>query len=86
VGHISPEAALGGPIGLLRSGDRISIDALEREIRVDLSAAELRQRRAAWKPARPYAQGGALAKYASLVGSASCGAVTQPIQPRRRTS
>ena len=86
VGHISPEAALGGPIGLLRSGDRIVIDAVRREIRVELPARELRGRRAAWKPARPYAHGGALAKYAALVGSASHGAVTQPIQPRRRTS
>jgi dihydroxy-acid dehydratase len=86
VGHISPEAALGGPIGLLRSGDRIAIDAVKRQIRVELSKADLRQRRAAWKPARAYAQAGALAKYAALVGSASLGAVTQPIQPRRRTS
>jgi len=85
VGHISPEAALGGPIALLRTGDRIAIDAVRREIRVELSAAELRRRRAAWKPARPYAHGGALAKYATLVGSASRGAITQPIQPRRRT-
>jgi dihydroxy-acid dehydratase len=85
VGHISPEAALCGPIGLLRSGDRIAIDAVRREIRVELPAAELRRRRAAWKPARPYALGGALAKYATLVGSASRGAITQPIQPRRRT-
>jgi dihydroxy-acid dehydratase len=80
VGHISPEAAVGGPIGLLRTGDRISIDAVEREIRVELSAAELRRRRRAWKPARPYALTGALAKYASLVGSASLGAVTRPAQ------
>jgi len=86
VGHISPEAALGGPIGLLRTGDAIVIDAVRREIRVELSAAELRRRRAAWKPARPYAQAGALAKYAALVGSASYGAVTQPLQPRPRTS
>jgi dihydroxy-acid dehydratase len=85
VGHISPEAALGGPIGLLRSGDRIVIDAVKREIRVELPAAELRRRRMAWKPARPYAHAGALAKYAALVGSASRGAVTEPIQPRRRT-
>ena len=54
VGHISPEAALGGPIGLLRTGDRISIDARKRELRVELSAAELRRRRAAWKPAKPF--------------------------------
>jgi dihydroxy-acid dehydratase len=86
VGHISPEAAVGGPIGLLRSGDRIAIDAVKREIRVELALAELRRRRAAWKPARPYAGGGVLAKYAALVGSASRGAVTEPIQPRGRAS
>jgi len=86
VGHISPEAALGGPIGLLRTGDQITIDAMRREIRVELPATELRRRRAAWKPARPYAHSGVLAKYAALVGSASRGAVTEPIQPRRRTS
>jgi len=80
VGHISPEAAVGGPIGLLRTGDRISIDAIKREIRVELPAAELRRRRRAWQPARPYALTGALAKYASLVGSASQGAVTRPAQ------
>jgi dihydroxy-acid dehydratase len=86
VGHISPEAAVGGPIGLLRSGDRVSIDALKREICVEVPATELRRRRAAWKPARPYARTGVLAKYAHMVGSASRGAVTEPIQPRRRTS
>src|SRR5436309_451844 len=86
VGHISPEAAVGGPIGLLRNGDRISIDAARREIRVHLPAAELRRRRAAWRPAKPYALTGVLAKYAHLVGSASRGAVTEPIQPRRRNS
>jgi dihydroxy-acid dehydratase len=80
VGHISPEAAVGGPIGLLHTGDRISIDAIKREIRVELPAAELQRRRRAWKPARPYALTGALAKYASLVGSASQGAVTRPAQ------
>jgi dihydroxy-acid dehydratase len=78
VGHISPEAAVGGPIGLLRQGDRITIDAVKREISVDLSAAELRRRRASWKPRKPYTQTGALAKYASLVSSASAGAVTEP--------
>ena len=80
VGHISPEAAVGGPIGLLRSGDRISVDALKREIRVELTAAELRRRRAAWKgPGTP--PGGVLGKYARLVGSASRGAVTEAISP-----
>jgi dihydroxy-acid dehydratase len=86
VGHISPEAAIGGPIGLVRSGDRISIDALKRELRLEVPAAELRKRRAAWQPPRPYAVSGALAKYAHLVTSASRGAVTEPIQSRRRTS
>ena len=86
VGHISPEAAAGGPIGLLRSGDRVSIDAVKREIRVELAAAELRRRRRAWKPARPYALTGVLAKYARLVGSASRGAVTEATQSRGRSS
>jgi dihydroxy-acid dehydratase len=86
VGHIAPESATGGPIGLLRTGDRIIIDAVKRQIRAEVSAAELRRRRAAWKPARPYALTGALAKYARLVGSASRGAVTEAIQSRRRTS
>ncbi len=80
VGHISPEAAVGGPIGLLRNGDKITIDAVKREIGVELSVAQLRKRRAAWKPRKPYATGGVLAKYARLVGSASAGAVTEPIQ------
>jgi dihydroxy-acid dehydratase len=78
VGHISPEAAVGGPIGLLRSGDVVTIDAVKRAIHVDLSTAELRRRRAAWKPRKPYATAGVLAKYAFLVGSASAGAVTVP--------
>src|SRR5579864_6821767 len=86
VGHISPEAAAGGPIGLVRDGDRISIDAVTRAIRLELAPAELRRRRAAWKPARPYAEGGVLAKYAQQVGSASKGAVTVPIQARRHDS
>ena len=76
VGHIAPEAAVGGPIGLLRNGDRIAIDAVGRRIRVELSAAELRRRRAQWKPRKPFATSGVLAKYARLVGSASSGAVT----------
>jgi dihydroxy-acid dehydratase len=78
VGHISPEAAVGGPIGLLRNGDLITIDAVKRTIEVELSAAELRRRRAAWKPRKPYTTTGVLAKYAFLVGSASSGAVTVP--------
>ncbi|HKT74897.1 MAG TPA: dihydroxy-acid dehydratase [Steroidobacteraceae bacterium] len=86
VGHISPEAAIGGPIGLLRNGDRIVIDAVKRQISVELSVSELRKRRAAWKPRKPYASAGVLAKYAQLVGSASDGAVTEPIPTHRSIS
>ena len=83
VGHISPEAAVGGPIGLLRNGDLITVDAVKRTIEVELSQAQLRKRRAAWKPRKPYTTEGVLAKYAYLVGSASTGAVTAPIPPKR---
>jgi dihydroxy-acid dehydratase len=76
VGHISPEAALGGPIGLLKDGDRIAIDAVKRTLQIDLSTAELRKRRAKWKAPKPYATKGVLAKYARNVSSASTGAVT----------
>jgi dihydroxy-acid dehydratase len=86
VGHISPEAAVGGPIGLVRNGDRISIDAATRAIRLEVPGAQLRARRATARPVRPYALAGVLAKYAQLVGSASRGAVTEPIQARRRAS
>jgi dihydroxy-acid dehydratase len=81
VGHIAPEAAVGGTLGLLRTGDRITIDAVRRTIDVQLSASELRRRRKAWMPRKPYASSGALAKYASLVGSASAGAVTRAPAP-----
>jgi dihydroxy-acid dehydratase len=76
VGHISPEAALGGPIGLVRDGDEIAIDAVKRTLEIKLSAAELRRRRAKWKAPKPYATQGVLAKYARIVSSASLGAVT----------
>ncbi|HLA73407.1 MAG TPA: dihydroxy-acid dehydratase [Steroidobacteraceae bacterium] len=76
VGHISPEAALGGPIGLLRDGDRIAIDAVKCTVQLEVSATELRKRRAKWKAPKPYATKGVLAKYARIVSSASLGAVT----------
>jgi dihydroxy-acid dehydratase len=76
VGHVSPEAALGGPLALLRNGERITIDAQRRRIEADVSAAEFKRRRVAWKPRRPYASHGVLAKYARVVSSASLGAVT----------
>jgi dihydroxy-acid dehydratase len=76
VGHISPEAAVGGPIGLLNDGDEISIDAVSRQITVNVSDAELATRLATWQPPEPYAKRGVLAKYAKSVSSASRGAVT----------
>jgi dihydroxy-acid dehydratase len=76
VGHISPEAALGGPIGLLRNGDRITIDATTRRIEVALSAAEIARRKRSWRAPKPFAQRGVLTKYANGVQSASRGAVT----------
>ncbi len=76
VGHIAPEAAVGGPIGLLRTGDIVTIDAVKQAIDVQLPAAELRRRKAAWRAPKPYAVTGVLAKYAHMVGSASGGAVT----------
>jgi dihydroxy-acid dehydratase len=76
VGHVSPEAALGGPLALVRDGDSIAIDATTRTLSVNISDAELARRRAAWQPREPYATRGVLAKYAELVSSASLGAVT----------
>ncbi len=78
VGHISPEAAVGGPIGLIEEGDRILIDAQKKEINVAVDDEEMAARRAAWKrPASPVGRG-ALAKYRNAVSSASEGAVTIP--------
>jgi dihydroxy-acid dehydratase len=76
VGHVSPEAALGGPLALVQSGDEITIDAERREITLHISAAEFKRRRKQWAAPRPYARRGALAKYAKQVSSASTGAVT----------
>jgi dihydroxy-acid dehydratase len=76
VGHASPEAAVGGPLALLRSGDVITIDAVARSIDADVSRAEWARRKRAWRPRKPYATAGVLAKYARVVSSASDGAVT----------
>jgi dihydroxy-acid dehydratase len=78
VGHIGPEAAVGGPIALLKNGDRIIIDAEKGSIDVALSDAELAARRAAWQPRKTDYRSGALWKYAELVGPACYGAVTHP--------
>jgi len=76
VGHVSPEAAAGGPLALVHDGDRISIDATQRKMTLHVAAAEIERRRADWRPPAPYATKGVLAKYAALVSSASLGAVT----------
>ncbi len=78
VGHVGPEAAVGGPIALLRNGDRIVIDAAKGSIDVMLSDAELAARRAAWQPRKTDYNAGAIWKYAQLVGPAHLGAVTHP--------
>ena len=76
IGHVGPEAAIGGPIALVRDGDAISIDAEKGTLDLEVSEAELAKRRQAWKaPANPY-QSGVLRKYADQVGSARKGAVT----------
>jgi len=78
IGHVGPEAAVGGPIGLLRDGDVIRIDAEKGTLEVELSEAELAERRKAWQPRRHDYQSGALWRYAQTVGDAEKGAVTHP--------
>jgi dihydroxy-acid dehydratase len=76
IGYASPEAAVGGPIALVKNGDRVRIDAQTRRIELKISAAELQRRRAAWKPRRRERLAGVLEKYERLVGPANLGAVT----------
>jgi len=78
VGHISPEAMVGGPIALLKDGDNIVIDVEEGRIDVELSYEELEERRRSWKPIEPRYKKGLLAQYASLVSSAKEGAILLP--------
>ena len=78
IGHVSPESAVGGPIGLLKDGDMIRIDAEKGTLDVQLSDEELAVRRKTWQPREHNYQSGALYKYAQLVGSAEFGAVTHP--------
>ena len=82
VGHITPEAAVGGPIGIIRNGDPITIDAVGNSISLDLSAKEIKARQKAWRPKKPKETRGALAKYARLVTSASEGAVTDKFETK----
>jgi dihydroxy-acid dehydratase len=78
VGHITPEAARGGPISVLMDGDQVEIDVQARELRVKLSDEEIEKRLADWQPPRPRYSSGVFAKYAAAVASASEGAVTRP--------
>jgi len=76
VGHVAPEAAVGGTLALVKEGDTVTIDAEQRLLHVDLDDDEIARRRAAWTPPPPRYTRGVLAKYARLVGSAAEGAVT----------
>ncbi len=78
VGHVAPEAAVGGPIGLIQEGDTITIDAHQQLIQLNISDAEMSARKAAWRPPAPRYTRGVLAKFAKLAASASRGAVTDP--------
>ncbi len=78
VGHVAPEAALGGPIALVKEGDSVVVDVERRELNLEVDPAELEARRSAWTPPAPHYTSGVFAKYAALVSSASEGAVTRP--------
>ncbi len=78
IGHVGPEAAVGGPIGLLKDGDMISIDAKKGKLNVDLTKAELARRLKKWRPRKHDYQSGALWRYAQTVGNARDGAVVHP--------
>ena len=84
VGHVSPEAAVGGPIALVRTGDEILIDARKRTLTLQVVPRELARRRRAWRAPRPKATRGVLAKYAASVSSATFGAVTDAAPARTR--
>ena len=76
IGHVAPESAVGGPIGLVKDGDIINMDVESRSLNVDISEDEMQERKKAWEPPVSQYKRGVLAKYAKLVGSASKGAVT----------
>lgn len=77
IGHVSPEAAVGGPIALVENGDIIEIDIMANQINVKLSEEELEKRRAAWTPRQPRITTGYLARYASMVTSGNRGAILE---------
>jgi len=75
VGHVSPEAATGGPIALVKNGDKITVDIPNRTITLHVAKAELARRKKAWKPRKPNVTTGWLARYAELVTDGAHGAV-----------
>jgi dihydroxy-acid dehydratase len=77
LGHVAPEAALGGPIAALHEGDTVHIDVNQRKVEVEINDATLKQRLAQWKPPKPRYNSGVFSKYAALVHSASEGAITK---------
>jgi dihydroxy-acid dehydratase len=82
VGHVSPEAFVGGPIAFIKNGDIIEIDIPKGKLSIQLTSTEIKKRRRLWKPIRPRYRSGALAKYSTLVQSASNGAITVPLAVR----
>ena len=80
VGHVAPEAFVGGPIALVKDGDKITIDTNDNSIDLHVHEDELKTRKEQWQRPNPNYTSGALAKYASLVGSAAHGAITNPIE------
>ncbi len=77
IGHISPEAAEGGPIAVVRNGDRIVLDIPNRKLEIKLSKTEIKKRLAKWKPREPKIKSGWLARYAKMVTSANTGAIVK---------
>ena len=85
VGHVAPEAMVGGPIALIKTGDKIVIDASKGRLDLMVSNTEMKARRKKWKPIKPHYTNGVLAKYASLVQSAAEGAITKPLLLQHET-
>ena len=77
IGHISPEAAEGGPIAVVRDGDKIALDIPGRKLEIKLSVDEIKKRLATWKPREPKIRNGWLARYAKVVTSANTGAIVK---------
>jgi dihydroxy-acid dehydratase len=83
IGHVAPEAAVGGPIALVQEGDMVTVDADAKELNLEVDASVLAERRARWTPPAPNYTTGVMAKYAALVSSASEGAITSGAQLRK---